>query len=69
MTEIEEVARTIFDIHEYNINFIKENFEPVEDKPGYVWFSKRNSQIISIETFAKCLEDDWARRLYNLPLG
>ena len=30
--------------------FIKENFTPVEDKPGYVWFSKENVQIINIET-------------------
>lgn len=36
-------------------NFIKEIFEPVEDKPGYVWFSKRNFQIISIETLKKRL--------------
>ena len=49
-------------------DFIKENYEPVEDKPGYVWFSKRNFQIISIETLAKCLEDAWTRDLYRLPL-
>ena len=36
-------------------DFIKKNFEPVEDKPGYVWFSKRNFQIISIETLRKIL--------------
>ena len=36
-------------------NFIKKNFESVEDKPGYVWFSKRNFQIISIETLRKKL--------------
>ncbi len=36
-------------------NFIKKNFEPVEDKPGYIWFSKRNFQIISIETLRKKL--------------
>ena len=35
--------------------FIKKIFEPVEDKPGYVWFSKRNFQIISIETLRKTL--------------
>ena len=48
--------------------FIKENFEPVEDKPGYVWFSKRNIQIISIETLAKSLEDWRVSRSYNSPL-
>lgn len=49
-------------------DFIKENFEHVEDKPGFVWFSKRYFQIISIETLAKCLEDAQARGLYHLPL-
>ena len=38
-------------------DFIKKTFEPVEDKPGFVWLSKRNFEIISIETLAKCLED------------
>lgn len=33
--------------------FIKKIFEPVEDKPGYVWVNKRNFQIISIETLRK----------------
>lgn len=36
-------------------DFIKKNFEPVDDKPGYVWYSKRNFQIISIETLRKAL--------------
>ena len=36
-------------------DFIKKNFEPVDDKPGYVWYSKRNFQIISIETLKKRL--------------
>lgn len=48
MNETEEEVRAIFDIHE---------FEPVEDKPGYVWFNKRNFQIISIETLRKAVED------------
>lgn len=38
-------------------NFIKIIFEPVEDKPGYVWINKRNFQIISIETLRKLLKD------------
>lgn len=38
-------------------DFIKKNFEPVEDKPGYVWLSKRNFQIISIETLRKRLRE------------
>lgn len=43
---------------------IKERFIPVEDKPGYVWFSKRNFQIISIETLTKSLED-WCPKGVN----
>lgn len=36
--------------------YIEKNFEPVEGKPGYVWFNKRNFEIISIETLAKSLK-------------
>lgn len=40
--------------------FVEKYYEPVEDKPGYVWFSKRNMQIISIDVLAaylkKCYE-------------
>ena len=57
MTEFEAKTTSIKE-------FIKENFEPVDDKPGFVWFNKRNFQIISIETLAKSLED----YIYNLPL-
>lgn len=39
--------------------FIKNIFEPVEDKPGYVWFNKRNFQIMSIETLQKALNDPY----------
>lgn len=49
-------------------DFIKNNFVPVDDKPGFVWLSKRSFEIISIETLAKCLEDAWERGLYHLPL-
>lgn len=38
-------------------DFIKNNFDPVDDKPGFVWFDKRNFQIISIETLEKHLKD------------
>lgn len=48
MNEIKEEAEVSFHIYD---------FEPVEDKPGYVWFSKRNAQIISVETLQKLLED------------
>ena len=37
--------------------FIEANFEPVEDKPGYVWLNKRNFEIIKIETLEKSLKE------------
>ena len=37
--------------------FIKNIFEPVEGKPGYVWLNKRKFAIISIETLRKALND------------
>lgn len=69
MNEIAAEFMAIFDSHEYIKAFVKENFEPVEDKPGYVWFSKRNFQIIDIETFVKFLEEGWTRGLYNSPFA
>lgn len=42
-----------FDIHK----FIEKNYEPVEDKPGYVWFNKRAMQIINIDTLISSLEE------------
>lgn len=35
--------------------FIKMIFEPVKDKPGYVWLNKRDCRIINIETLRKTL--------------
>lgn len=32
-------------------------FEPVEDKPGYYWFSKRNYQIISKEVLERAIKE------------
>ncbi len=32
-------------------------FEPVEDKPGYYWFNKRNYQIISEEVLKKAIKE------------
>lgn len=45
--------------------FIKDNYQPVEDKPGYVWFNKRNWQIISIETLKKSLKEFCKRKEKN----
>lgn len=40
-----------------NLNLcIKKYFEPVEDKPGYYWFNKRNCQIISEENIKKSID-------------
>ena len=39
--------------------FIKNIFEPVKDKPGYVWLNKRNFQITSIETLRKALNNPY----------
>lgn len=55
--------------YEHCKEFINENYIPVKDKPGYVWFSRRSMQIINIETFAKSLAEGLARGLYNLPLA
>ena len=57
-----EEIEASFDKSEYIKVVIKRNYEPVEDKPGYVWLSKRNFQIISIETLTKSLEKEF---LYN----
>ena len=46
----------IFNTYTNIEEFIKENYAPVEDKPGYVWFSKRNFQIIKIETLTELLK-------------
>lgn len=34
-----------------------QTFEPVEDKPGYYWFNKRNYQIISEEVLKRALKE------------
>lgn len=37
---------------------IKVYYEPVNGKPGYVWLSHRNLQMINIEALAKALKFD-----------
>ena len=32
-------------------------FEPVEDKPGYYWFNKRNYQIVSEEVLERAIKE------------
>ncbi len=34
-----------------------QTFEPVEDKPGYYWFNKRNFQIISEEALERAIKE------------
>jgi len=53
MTELEAELISDFDFRK----FVEENYEPVEDKPGYVWFDKRNTQIISIDLLVAYLEE------------
>ena len=53
MTELEVELISNFDTRE----FVEEHYAPVEDKPGYVWFSKRNMQIISIDLLVAYLEE------------
>ena len=36
---------------------ILQTFQPVEDKPGYYWFNKRNYQIISEEVLKKAIKE------------
>ena len=36
--------------------FIEINFEPVEDKPGYVWLNKRNMRIIDVNILKAAIE-------------
>lgn len=44
--------------------YIKKYFEPVEDKPGYYWFNRRNSQIISEQVLEKTI-NDYEKKLKN----
>ena len=47
-----------FDIDNFDIDkYIKINYQPVENKSGYVWFSKRNMQIISIDVLKTSIEN------------
>ena len=55
MIENEMIA--MFDADE----FIKENYQPVEDKPGYVWLNKRNMRMISTDVL-KAAINDWNKR-------
>lgn len=36
---------------------ILQTFQPVEDKPGYYWFNKRNYQIVSEEVLKKAIKE------------
>ena len=42
--------------------FIKLNYEPVEDKPDYVWLNKRNHQMIHIDILKTAI-DEWSERI------
>lgn len=36
--------------------FIRKNYRPVDDKPGYVWLNTRRLEIISVVNLAASLE-------------
>lgn len=42
-------------------------FEPVEDKPEYYWFNKRNYQIISKEVLERAIKEYEASHKLFLP--
>ena len=46
--------------------FVEEYYEPVEDKPGYVWFSKRHMQIISIDILVAYLKNCYEHMMMHL---
>jgi len=42
--------------------FIRKNYRPVDDKPGYVWFNKRRLEMISVANLAASLENYWEKK-------
>ena len=46
---------------------ILQTFQPVEDKPGYYWFNKRNYQIISEEVLERAIKEYEASHKLLLP--
>jgi len=59
MTELEVKLMNDFDFRK----FVEEYYEPVEDKTGYVWFSRRNMQIISIDLLVAYLEKKFTNQI------
>ena len=45
-----------------NIERILATYEPVEDKPGYVWVSKANNTIVKIEVLREAYEEQFAEK-------
>ena len=37
--------------------FIKKNYRPVDDKPGYVWLNARRLEMISVANLAASIEN------------
>lgn len=44
------------------INRILATYEPVENKPGYVWMSKANNTIVKIEVLREAYEEQFAEK-------
>lgn len=41
--------------------FIRKNYRPVDDKPGYVWLNERGLKMISVANLAASLENYWKK--------
>ena len=47
---------------------IKQHYQPVEDKPGYVWLNKRNMQMIKVDALKAAIEKYNVKEI-NINLG
>lgn len=45
--------------------FIKKNYRPVDDKPGYVWLNARRLEMISVANLAASLKEAFRKGYYD----
>jgi len=48
------------------IEKILATYEPVDDKPGYVWFSRNNYTIVKLSTLRKSYEEYFAEKVQEI---
>ena len=48
------------------IEKILATYEPVDDKPGYVWFSRNNNTIVKLSTLRKSYEEHFAEKVQEI---